>query len=164
MSRSRGIAFALAGALVVLCCTSARADFSDVVAAIEAKGGHQKGMAPLFGLVRMAVWIAHPSGVHDLQLAVWEDQKIALDSRDVEPLLRTRARDYRPMVTTRSRNGEWTFIYARPKGSLVDMLIVTHDHSDTVVVRTVVDPDRLTQEIAKHNHHRDHEDVALSWK
>ncbi len=162
MNRSRAIAFALAAVVSALPAATAHAGFHEVVSAIEARGGHQSGVAPLFGLVRMAVWIAHPSGVHDLQLAIWEDKSFDLNGRDIEPLLRAKAGDYRPIVAARSRNGEWSFIYARPHGNLVDMLVVAHDTSDTVVVRTVVEPERLAREISKHR--RGNEKVDVAWR
>jgi hypothetical protein len=163
MSRTRATALALAAILFAIPAATARADFSEVVAAIEARGGHHKTVIPLFGLVRMMIWIAHPEGVHDLQLATWEGKRFSIDGREIEPLLRVKAgATYRPMVATRSRNGAWTYIYTRPApGELMEMLLVTHDRSDTTVLRALIEPKRLAEEINDH-HHRGH--VQFAWR
>ncbi len=163
MTRSRIITLVLAALLFVIPAARARAEFADVVRAIEAKGGHHRTAIPLFGLVRMVIWFAHPDGVHDLELATWEDKHFSIDAREIEPLLHAKeGADYRPMVATHSRNGEWTYIYARPgRSNLMDMLLVTHDRSDTVVVRVLLDPKRLSEEINR-DHHGNHLQVA--WR
>ena len=53
--------------------------------------------------------------------------------------------------TVSSRTGEWAFIYARPHGHDVDLLIVSHDHSDTAVVRAVVDATMFMQDFGSPN-------------
>jgi hypothetical protein len=66
------------------------------------------------------------------------------------------------MVATRSRSGEWTYIYARPgRGDLMEMLLVTHDRSDTVALRALVDPKRLVDEINDQHHHHH---VQVAWQ
>jgi hypothetical protein len=163
MTRTRATAFALAAILFAIPAATARADFSEVVAAIEAKGGRHKTVIPLFGLVRMMIWIAHPEGVHDLQLATWEGRKFSIDGPEIEPLLRAKAgAGYRPMVATRFRNGEWTYIYARPaRGDLMEMLLVTHDRSDTTVLRALIEPHRLAEEMNDPHHHGH---VQIAWR
>ncbi len=163
MTKRRTTALALAAALFAIPAATVRADFSDVVRAIEAKGGHHRSAIPLFGLVRMMIWIAHPDGVHDLELATWEDRRFSIDAREIEPLLHaTAGADYRPMVATRSRNGEWTYIYARPaRGDLMEMLIVTHDRSDTVALRALIEPKRLADEINGEHHHNH---LQVAWR
>jgi hypothetical protein len=91
--------------------------------------------------------------VHDVQVATFEGGG-TVDRRDVAAILRDSIRDgYSPVVQTRSkRNGEWTYIFARPSGNNIDMLVVTHDHQDTTVVRAVVDGDVFAQEMnGKHS-------------
>ncbi len=133
---------------VVLFAIPLRAGFEEVVDAMERTPGLHRTPIPFFGLARFVVRVAHPRGVHDVQVATFEGGG-TVDRRDVAAILRDSIRDgYSPVVQTRSnRDGEWTFIFARPSGNNIDMLVVTHDHEDTTVVRAVVDGDVFAQEM-----------------
>ena len=135
-------------ALLVLFALPMRGGFDEVVDAISKTSGLHRTPIPFFGLARFVVRVSHPRGVHDIQLATFEGHG-TVDRRDVAAILRDSIRDgYRPIVQTRSnRDGEFTFIFARPDGANIDMLIVTHDHADTIVVRAVVDGDVFAKEI-----------------
>jgi hypothetical protein len=125
-----------------------RADFDAIVAAIESRGGLHRVRIPFLGLARFAVWVVHPRGVSDFQFATWEGA-MAIDRRDIAAIVRSRVgRDFSPVVeATSARSGQWTFIYGRPRGNnTVELMIVTHDASDTVVVRAVVDAQTFTQD------------------
>ncbi len=139
---SRCLAFAL---LAVLLAVPAQAGFDDIVYALEARLGHSTWI-PFFGLARSIVRVAHPEGVHDVQLAVF-DGKGALDPLDAERLMNTRAgRDFTPLVRVRSRRQhESTLIYARPLRDDLELMVLTNDGDDTVPVRVVVDPDVVTR-------------------
>ena len=135
-------------ALFALFALPMRGGFDEVVDAISKTSGLHRTPIPFFGLARFVVRVGHPHGVHDIQLATFEGHG-TVDRRDVAAILRDSIRDgYRPIVQTRSnRSGEFTFIFARPDGTTIDMLIVTHDHADTTVVRAVVDGDVFAKEV-----------------
>ena len=128
-----------------------RADFDSLVAAVERIPGLHRTPIPGFGLVRFAVWMIHPEGVHDLQLATFEGKGGDIDSADLERLLRKHAdAGYSPLVQAHSRRtGELTLIWARPsRGNTVELLLVTHEPNDeTVVLRTVVDVEMVARGI-----------------
>ena len=144
--RSRRIA--IAGLLLALLALPLQAGFGEVVDAISHTPGLHRTDIPFFGLARFVVRVGHPHGVHDVQLATFEGSG-TVERRDVAAILRDTMRDgYVPVVQNRSnRKGEFTFIFARPGGSTVDMLIVTHDDADTTVVRAVVDADAFARQI-----------------
>jgi hypothetical protein len=106
---------------------------------------------PGFGLVRFAVWIVHPKGVQDVQLATFEGRARGdIDRDELELLLRQHAdAGYQPLVQQHSRRtGELTLIWARPHGDMVEVLLLAHDPRDeTVVLRAVVDPETIAREI-----------------
>jgi hypothetical protein len=138
---------------LVLFAIPLRAGFEEVVDAMGRTPGLHRTPIPFFGLARFVVRVVHPRGVHDVQVATFEGGG-TVDRRDVAAILRDSIRDgYSPVVQTRSkRNGEWTYIFARPSGNNIDMLVVTHDHQDTTVVRAVVDGDVFAQEMnGKHS-------------
>jgi hypothetical protein len=154
MSRQPLIAFAVVAAVSGLLALPARADFADVVRTVEAKAGGHKTPIPLFGLVRFAVWMIHPDGVHDIELATWEGTHVSVDAREIASVVRSRSgAGYQPVVASRSRNGEWTYIYARPaRGDLLDVILVTHDNDDTVAIRAVLEPRVFADQVGDHHH------------
>jgi hypothetical protein len=132
---------------ILLSVPAYAAGFDDVLAGLESRLGRTTWI-PFFGLARTVVRVGHPSGVHDIQLAVFEG-KVRLDPADLDSLMRSRAgRDYAPLVRVRSRHDhEATFVYARPNGELIDLMVLTNDGDDTVLVRVVVNPDVVTRYI-----------------
>ena len=128
-----------------------RADFDSLVAAVERIPGLHRTPIPGFGLVRFAVWMIHPEGVHDLQLATFEGKGGDMDRDDLERLIRRHAdAGYAPLVQAHSRRtGELTLIWARPsRGNTVELILLAHDPNDeTVVLRTVVDIETIAREI-----------------
>jgi hypothetical protein len=134
----RRITFAL---LALLLALPVHAEFDDVLAGLRSRLGSTMWI-PFFGFARTIVRVGHPRGVHDLQLAVFEG-KGSIDPTDLDALMRSRAgRDYTPLVRVRSKHDrESTFIYARPHGDLMELMVLTSDSDDTVLVRVVVDPD-----------------------
>jgi hypothetical protein len=139
-------------ALFLLIALPLRADFDSLVRAVETIPGLHRVPMPGFGLVRFAVWMVHPEGVHDLQLATFEGKGGDIDPRELERLLRKHAdAGYAPLVVAHSRRtGELTLIWARPSsGNTVELLLLTHEpHDETVVLRTVVDVEKVAREIA----------------
>lgn len=135
-------------ALLSLLTLPLYAGFGEVVEAISRTPGLHRTTIPFFFLARFAVRVAHPKGVHDVQLATFEGDA-GVDRRAVAAILRDSIRDgYAPIVQTRSnRSGEWSFIFARPSGDTIDMLVVTHDNEDTTVVRAVVDAEVFAHEV-----------------
>ena len=127
--------------------TPARANFDDIVRAVESRYNVHRTWIPMFGLVRFALWVARPGGVSDVQLATFEDTKIN-DVQGLADIVRRNAGEpMQPLVQTRSnRNGETTLIYARPLGGdRVALLVFAHDQSDTTLVRVVVSMDKFSE-------------------
>ena len=145
----------LAVALLALVAAAApmRADFAEVARAIDAQSGVRRIWIPFLGLARAAVWVASPKGVHDFQLVTFEGGG-RIDPQQLHAILRSNiGADYKPLVQVWSkRSRDWSFIYARPSrdGNRVDLMILTHDNDDTVLVRVDVETDAIAREIAFH--------------
>ena len=137
--------------LTVVVAAPLRADFDSLVRAVGGIRGMHRIPLPGISLVRFAVWMVHPKGVHDLQLATFEGNGGDLDRAEFEALLREHAEaGYRPLVQAHSRrSGELTLIWARPmRADRVELLLVAHEPGDqTVVLRTVVDMETIAREI-----------------
>jgi len=145
--RRRLILLVVVASLFTLGATPARAGFDDIVRAVESRYHVHRTWIPMFGLVRFALWVAHPGGVSDVQLATFEDSKID-DVQELTDIVRRNVGEpMQPLVQSRSnRNGETTLIYARPLGGdRVALLIFAHERSDTTLIRVVVSMDKFSQ-------------------
>lgn len=135
--------------LLVLAAMPAFADYRDVERDLRTRLGRPVYI-PFLGVARFATWIVHPKGVRDFQLTTWEGRHDSIDGVDLEQLLRRGlTADYQPVVRVRSRR-EWTYIYARPAGDRFELMLLTHDNSDTVLVRADVDAEQLGRAIQEH--------------
>ncbi len=138
----RRLAIALLAAVLAM---PAYAGFDEVLDGLHARLGRATWI-PFFGFIRTGIRVVHPDGVHDIQLAVFEG-KGTFDPKEADRLMRGRiGRAYAPLVRVRSKKDhEWSFIYAQPDGRLMDLVILTNDGSDTVLVRVVLDPQKVTK-------------------
>ena len=144
---NRRLLLLIALSVFTLGATPARANFDDIVRAVESRYHMQRTSIPLFGLVRFALWVAHPGGVSDVQLATFENAHFD-DQRELAEIVRRNAGEpMQPLVQARSnRNNETTLIYARPLGGdRVALLIFAHDREDTTVLRVVVSIDKFSE-------------------
>jgi len=136
-------------ALLIAVAAPLYADFNSIERALTERIGRPTYI-PLLGLVRLATWVARPEGVHDFQLAVYEGPRRNVDGVEIERIVsREVPRGFTPLVRTRARNGEWAFIYARPRGDRVELIIVAHDHGDgdTTLIRVDLDAVRVAREM-----------------
>jgi hypothetical protein len=141
--------------LFALAALPLRADFNAVVREVGSHRGLHRVPIPFLGLARFAVWIVHPEGVHDFQLATFEGNAEDVDGSLIGDLLaRNAGSGFRPIVRVQSnrRGGEWTFIFARPQGETFELLVATSDDKETTVVRAVVDLDRLQRAVNQSRH------------
>ena len=139
---------------IVLTAATAHADFNQLVRAVGRQHGLHRIWTPGIGLVRFGVRIVHPNGVHDFELAVFEGET-RFDDEQFNAILRTSPDT--PVVRVHSnRTGESAIIWARPVGgSRFEMLLMAHDPGDnTVVIRAIVDGERLAREMADTQHGR----------
>ncbi len=142
---NRRLALAMAAALVA---ATGRADFNALVRTVNSQPRLHRVWTPGISMARLAVRDVHPEGVHDFQLALFKGEG-RFDRDRFEAILRTSGD--RPMVQVHSnRTGETAVIWARPVGKdLFEMLLVAHDpNDDTVVLRAVIDAEKLARGIA----------------
>jgi hypothetical protein len=125
------------------------ADFGAIARAIDSQHGVKRVWIPFLGVARVAIWMVRPQGVHDFQLATFEGGDV--DPKWMHAMLRENIdKGFTPLVQVWSRkSGEWSFIYARPHANdRIELMVLTHDSSDTVLVRVEVDADVVAREIA----------------
>lgn len=137
--------------ILTLGATPARAGFDDVVRAVESRYHvHHTGI-PFFGLVRLAIWVAQPDGVSDVQLATFEHMHFDDERGLAELVSRNAGEEFRPLIRTRSsRNGEVTQILAHPMGNdRVALMVFAHDRQETTIVRVVLSMDKFEEAMNK---------------
>jgi hypothetical protein len=148
----------VAAALLLLTAVALplHADFDSIARAIDSQQGVKRIWIPFLGLARFAVWVVSPEGVHDFQLATFEGGD-EVDPHALHDIMRTQAgAGFVPLVQVWSRkSNEWSFIYARPstRSDRFELMILTHDSSDTVLVRVDVDASIIARELRDHPRH-----------
>ena len=145
----------LAAALLSLLAFPLRADFNSVVREVQSHSRLHRVHVPFIGLARLVVWVVHPEGIHDFEFATFEGNGDDIDGRVIGDMLaRNAGEGFRPIVRVLSNRhgGEWTYVYARPAGENFEVMLATHDRSDTTVVRAVVDLERLQRCIKEGRH------------
>jgi hypothetical protein len=137
-----------AAILLLIAAVPMYADFNRVARAIDSRAGVKRVWIPFLGVARFFIWGIHPKGVHDFQLATFEGAG-DLDPRELQSLLESEmGKGFTPLVQVWSKkSGEWSFIYVRPKGERMELMVLAHDSSDTVLVRVDVNAEILAREL-----------------
>jgi hypothetical protein len=140
----------LAVAALLLVTVPVYADFSAIANAMSSQRGVKRTWIPFLGVARTFVRVAKPEGIRDFQLAVFSGGE-RIDPRQLQTILgRKVGPGFTPLVQVRSRkSGEWSFIYARPYdgGNRVELLVLAHDSSETVLVRVDIDAEMVARHL-----------------
>jgi hypothetical protein len=145
----------VAAALVVAFTLPLQAGFSEIARALDSQRDVKRVWIPFMGLARVAVWFVEPGGVGDFQLATFTGTG-NLDPRRIEALMQQKVgKGFTPLVQVRSKKGEWSFIYARPSkdGERVELMLLTRDSDETVLVRVEVDAEDVARHIEDEPRH-----------
>lgn len=138
----------VAAALILAFTLPLHAGFSEIARALDSQRNVKRVWIPFISVARVAVWLVEPGGVGDFQLATFTGTE-NIDPRQVEAMMRQKVgKGFTPLVQVRSKRGEWSFIYARPSkdGERVELMLLTKDHEETVLVRVEVD----AEDVARH--------------
>jgi hypothetical protein len=149
----------LAAVFALLITLPLHADFASVARAIDSQHGVKRIWIPFLGMARFVVRVVAPEGIHDFQLATFEGAD-DVDPRKLGEIIRTQAGPgFTPLVQVWSRKtNDWSFIYARPskKADRLELMILAHDSSDTVLVRVDVDATMVARELKDRPRHVSH--------
>ncbi len=136
------IAFSLGGDTVF-----ASDDFTRIVHHIEANYHVHRNHRWAMGFAGLVVKFWHVAGVKNFKGAIFEDQHLentATDQKLDEIVLRAGQSGWQPMVKSYSRRtGEHAFVYAKPEGHDLKLLIVSVEPNEAAVIQVKVDPDKL---------------------
>ncbi|HYE74769.1 MAG TPA: VWA domain-containing protein, partial [Blastocatellia bacterium] len=108
---------------------------------------------PFLGLAGFIVKIVRPAGVKGFKLAVFEDQNFsgAADDKTFESVMNRALGDkWQPMIRSYSRRtGERTYIFSKPNGKDMELMIATLESNEAVVLQVKVNPDTLAKWLEK---------------
>lgn len=138
----------IAAVVFALAAQPALAEFHNVRKGLRRLGFEQTWI-PFLGLARSVIRVVHPKGVHDFQIAVYENTPDVNGSDLGKMLARHVGRGFTPLVRVHSaRSGESVFIYARPthNDSIVELIVLSHDRDETVLVRVAADAEVVGRE------------------
>jgi hypothetical protein len=137
----------------VACCISSQAiaadrEFKDVVRAISDEFQTKPMHIPMFGLANVVLKVAHPAGAKHVELAIFQNvDRYRTESDLVRHVKSAVGRDWQPFVqvhSDRGRQTQDTLVYMREAGGRdVNLLVVTMQDEQVVVVEAKVDPKEL---------------------
>jgi len=108
---------------------------------------YQKRPMRFMGLIDFIANRATPRGVSHLKMAIFDDldsSRHPADSEFESFMQQVAGAEFHPFVHVRSnRDGEHTFIYARDVGKSVEMLIVTMEQTEAVVLKMRLKPEAM---------------------
>jgi hypothetical protein len=128
------------------CCwpaSGAERDFQAVVGAIEAHLGVHHTHIPMMGFAKLFVKASAPSGVHDFELATFEDLRYSADKfRDFRDVVSDAlGESWRSMVQVQAPSRkEYTGIFIKGQAGKFRMLIATIEAEEATVVEVQISP------------------------
>jgi hypothetical protein len=132
-------------------------DFSNIVRYIESQYHVHRNYPFLMGLAGLAARTWPGTGVKDVKIALFEDQHLlqSASNRELDELVQAAGNSgWRPLVKSLSRrSGDHSYIYAKPEGRYLTLLIVNVEPSEAEVVQVKIDPKQLEAFINDHNGH-----------
>ncbi len=133
-------------AVLMLSCAvvqGAERGFDDIVHAISDQFHTQPLHIPFLGLVSFAAFVAHPGGVKQLDLAVFDN--LDLDdrgARDLADAIRLADGAWRPFVRIHGHE-ETVVVYMAQERNDCKLLVVTAQHGEVTVVELKLNPEAV---------------------
>lgn len=123
---------------------AAEHDFDGVVAAVEQHYSVHAERVPMMGLISFCAHAATLGGVKGMRIAEFDHFALSEDPAVLQRVVSdSLGSDWRPFVTDRSANGSLSFIFVRPEGNDLRMLIADYDHGELDIVRMELNADRI---------------------
>jgi hypothetical protein len=145
------VAFIFAASVFSTASQTVRADdpeFDAITKHLKLHYNAKRIHIPFLGLANFFVKIIKPAGVKSFKVAIFEDLDFTSGSTDSElgqVMRNALSADWQPVVRARERDGEQVYIYAKADGDNIKLMVVTLDHSDAVVARVKVSPQKLSE-------------------
>ena len=136
---------ALIAALAVTPARAGDREFHEIVNRLAAT--YHKKPTPFMGLVSFVARFAQPQGVSGMKLAIFDDidPSLSPDESEFTAFMQNIVgSEFEPFVQVRShRDHEQTYVYLHNVKNASEMLVVTIDSSDAVVVKMRLKPEAM---------------------
>jgi len=147
MSRTVILLLASLAMLTSAPVTAADREFKAIVEKLSSH--YQKKPIRWMGLLGFIANRAKPSGISGLKMAIFEDLDPGrqLSNDGVDAFVQTAATrgQFLPFVRVKSRDGEQTYIYARETAGKFEMLIVSLEEDEAVVLKMRIPSDAMAR-------------------
>lgn len=124
-------------------------DFGRAVKQVESTYHVRRSYRFLLGVgVKIANVAARPEGVSHLKLALFQNERFRGHQSPADLLEVVRSAlgpEWRPFVEVKERDGEHTLVCAKDAGKNAQLLAVTTDEEDTVLVQVEINPERMAK-------------------
>ena len=125
----------------------AEAGFRSLANEISLNDDLDRVWIPFLGVGRVFVKIAHPDGIHDIKLAVFEKRRRSVEI-DLDHLVRRHVdlEDWSPMVRANTREDD-ALIFMQERGENIGIFIAASDGDEVVVIEIELDAERFAREL-----------------
>ena len=145
------VAFVITASALTVAPPAARAgdpEFDAITKYLKQQFNARRISIPFLGLANFFVKIVRPAGVKSFKVAIFENLNVAQGQSNTELALVMRNAlnaQWQPLVRIRSGEGEQIHAYAREDGKDIKLMVVTINHTDAVVARVKINPQRLAE-------------------
>ncbi|HEY1575887.1 MAG TPA: hypothetical protein VGF82_02300 [Terracidiphilus sp.] len=145
---------------VVVLANGAAGGFDGVVSSIETRYHVHAERIPLMGLVSLIARGATNNGVSGMHVAEIEHFDRDVDGEELNQMVQEKlGSGWERMIRETSRKGgSQTLIFVRPEGRKMGMFVLDLDGHEMDVVQLSVNPDHLSENIMKYDHHHSDDD------
>ena len=139
----------------------AEGGFDGVVNSIEGRYHVRATRIPFVGLISLVSGAATHGGVGAVHVAEFEHFSAPVDGEELNRTVEKKlGQGWERIIRETSRKGgEQTLIFAHPEGKRMGLFVLDLDGNEMDVVQVSVDPNHLSENIGKYEHHH-HEDDA----
>jgi hypothetical protein len=155
------ICFVALAVPVVVLANGAQGGFDGVVSSIETRYHVHAQRIPFLGLISLISHKATNGGVNGMHVAEIDDFHADVDGEELNKMVEQKlGAEWERVIreTSRKGNGQ-TMIYMHPEGPRMGLFVLDLDGNEMDVVQVSVDPNHLSENIGKYEHHH-HEDDA----
>lgn len=139
------VAFGMTAILAAAPAQAGDREFHEIVNRLS-MAYHKKPM-PFMGFVSFVARFAQPQGVSGMKFAIFDDidPSLSPDPREFDSFMRSIVgSEFQPFVRVRShRDHEQTYVYLHDAKDASELLVVTIDPSDAVVVKMRLKPEAM---------------------
>ena len=149
------ICFVALAVPVVVLASGAQGGFDGVVSSIETRYHVHAQRIPFLGLISLISHKATNGGVNGMHIAEIDDFHADVDGEELNKMVQQKlGSEWERVIRETSRKGNsQTMIYMHPEGQRMGLFVLDLDGHEMDVVQVSVDPNHLSENIGKYEHH-----------